>query len=109
MRNEYGIQRKKPNPLPTKGSWNSQNFAHENICKIHQCQNCYENENYIIELCFNHALLLQITLEHLVLQQSTKVYTKCCSTIKISPLIIKLVLLQNVTHITCRHIKVQEL
>jgi hypothetical protein len=67
MRNEFGIQRKKPSPLLTKGSWNSQNFADENICQTHQCQNCYENANYKIKLCFNHVFLLRITLQHLVL------------------------------------------
>jgi len=67
MINEYGIQRKKPSPFPTKGSCKSQDSTHENICKTHQCQNCYENTNYKIELCFNHMVLLQITLEHLVL------------------------------------------
>jgi hypothetical protein len=68
MRSEYGIQRKKKSiPFPTKGSCNSHDYTHENICKTHQCQNCYENTNYRIELSFNHVLLLQLTLEHLVL------------------------------------------
>jgi hypothetical protein len=41
-----------------KASCNSQDFTHENICKTHQCQNCYENANYRIELHFNPALLI---------------------------------------------------
>jgi hypothetical protein len=65
MNMEY--KEKKPILFPTKGSCNSQDSTHENICKTHQCQNCYENTNYIIELPFNHVFLLQLTLEHLVL------------------------------------------
>jgi hypothetical protein len=51
MKNEYEIQRKMPSPLPIKGSCNSQDFAHDNICKTHQCENYYGNANFRIESC----------------------------------------------------------